>query len=392
MYTAITNARVVIPHGVLERGTVVFDRDGITYVGDSLPSSYQPVTIIDGTGHTLTPGLIDSHIHITMEPDANPWLRMNDSDALIALRAARNAKATLSAGFTTVRDLGAKNYIDLSLRDAIQQGVVQGPRMLAAGKCICMTGGHGWMMGREVDSPDEARKAAREQLKAGADVIKIMATGGVMTPGVEPGAQQLTREEMAAAIIEAVKAGKKTATHAQGRTGIMEAVLAGIHSVEHGFSLDEELCEEMVTRGVYLVPTLVAPHWIVEKGVSAGIPVWAVDKAKASQEEHLKSFELAIRSGVRVAMGTDAGTPFNRHGQNALELELMVRSGLSTRQAIDSATVAAADLLGISDITGDLTQGKRADLVLVEGDPLQDIRLLQTNIVKVWKDGALFSQ
>ncbi|MDP3486688.1 MAG: amidohydrolase family protein [Bacillota bacterium] len=389
MYTAITNARVIVPHGVLERGTVVFSQDGIAYVGDFLPSEYQPVTTVDGTGKTLMPGLIDAHVHITMEPDANPWLRMNDSDALIALRAARNAHATLAAGFTTVRDLGAKNYIDLSLRDAIKQGVVQGPHMLAAGKCICMTGGHGWMMGREADSPDEARKAAREQLKAGADVIKIMATGGVMTPGVEPGAQQLTREEMAAAISEAVKAGKKTATHAQGRTGIMEAVLAGIHSVEHGFYLDAELCEEMVRRGVYLVPTLVAPYWIVEKGIEAGIPVWAVDKAKASQEAHLKSFELAVQSGVKVAMGTDAGTPFNRHGKNALELELMVKSGLSPRQAIESATLAAADLLGISNLTGDITQGKRADLVLVEGDPLQDIKLLQTSIVKVWKDGVL---
>ena len=389
MYTTITNVSVVVPHGVLERGTVVFSQEGIAYVGESLPPNYSSLEIVDGSGHTLTPGLIDAHVHITMEPDANPWLRMNDSDALIALRAARNAQATLAAGFTTVRDLGAKNYIDLALRDAIAQGVVQGSRMLAAGKCICMTGGHGWMMGREVDSPDEARKAAREQLKAGADVIKIMATGGVMTPGVEPGAQQLTREEMAAAIGEAVKAGKKTATHAQGRTGIMEAVLAGIHSVEHGFYLDDELCEEMVRRGVYLVPTLVAPYWIVEKGIEAGIPVWAVDKAKASQEAHLKSFELAIRSGVKVAMGTDAGTPFNLHGRNALELELMVKSGLSPRQAIDSATLSGADLLGISHFTGDLTQGKRADLVLVEGDPLQDIRLLQTSIVKVWKDGVL---
>ena len=389
MYTAITNAKVIVPHGVLERGSVVWSREGIAYVGDSLPSSFEPKTVIDGAGFTVMPGLIDSHVHITMEPDATPWLRMQDSDALIALRAAENARATLAAGFTTVRDLGAKNYIDLALRDAIRQGLVQGPRMLAAGKSICMTGGHGWMMGLEVDSPSEARKAAREQLKAGVDVVKIMATGGVMTPGVEPGAQQLTREEMAAAILEAVKAGRKTATHAQGRTGIMEAVLAGIHSVEHGFYLDNELCEEMVRRGVYLVPTLVAPHWIVEKGVEAGIPAWAVEKAKASQEAHLASFALAVQNGVKVAMGTDAGTPFNRHGGNALELELLVRSGLSNRQAIDSATVAAADLLGISNITGELTQGKRADLILVQGDPLQDIRLLQNSVVKVWKDGVL---
>lgn len=391
MYTTITDVRVVLPHGVLERGTVVFNGDGIVHVGQALPAEYQLLETIDGSNHTLIPGLIDTHIHMTMGADPDPWVRMNETDALIALRAAKNARTTLQAGFTTIRDLGAKNYIDLALRDAIRQGVTLGPSMLVAGKCICMTGGHGWMMGREVDSPDEARKAAREQLKAGVDVIKIMATGGVMTPGVEPGAQQLNRDEMAAAISEAVKAGKKTATHAQGRTGIMEAVLAGIHSIEHGFYLDEALCAEMVARGVYLVPTLVAPYWIVEKGVSAGIPVWAVEKAKGSQEAHLKSFELAVKCGVKIAMGTDAGTPFNQHGRNAFELELMTRAGFTPRQAIDATTTAAADLLGLTD-RGEITTGKRADLVLVKGDPLQDIRLLQTGIAKVWKQGVPVSQ
>jgi len=388
MFTAITNVKVVLPQDVLERGTVVFDGKGIIYVGEGLPAEYQGAEQIDGTGCTLLPGLIDAHIHITLPADANPMEGLNEPDALIALRAAQNAKSTLAAGFTTVRDLGAKNFIDLALRDAIKTGVTKGPRILAAGKCICMTGGHGWNMGREVDSPDEARKAAREQLKAGVDVMKIMATGGVMTPGVEPGAQQLTREEMAAAITEAVKAGRKTATHAQGRTGIMEAVLAGIHSVEHGFFLDEELCTEMVKRDVYLVPTLAAPYWIVKKGVEAGIPAWAVEKAKRSQEAHIKSFQLAVRSGVKIAMGTDAGTPFNAHGKNALELELLVNTGLSARQAINAATTAAAELLGLEDI-GAIAAGKRADLVLVKGDPLQDVRVLQTNVIKVWKCGEL---
>lgn len=387
MLRAIKNARVLTPQGYLENGVVVFDRAGIEHVGYAWPENFQVNEIVDAAGAVLLPGLIDTHVHITMDPDPNPWVKMNDSDALIALRGANNARSTLQAGITTVRDLGAKNYTDVALRTAINTGVAVGPYMLVAGKCICMTGGHGWMMGREVDSPDEARKAAREQLKAGADVVKIMATGGVMTPGVEPGAQQLTEEEMAAAIAEARKAGKKTATHAQGASGIKAAIRAGISSVEHGFYLDEEACEMMVSRGVYLVPTLVAPYWIVERGVEAGIPPYAVEKAKRSQEAHLESFSRARSFGVPIAMGTDAGTPFNVHGKNAFELELMVRAGMTNIEAINCATVHAADLLGIAEQTGSIQIGKRADLVLVEGDPLADIRVLQHGIKTVYKAG-----
>lgn len=390
MLTAITNVEIYAPDLLPDSTVVVFDKTSIKYVGSALPEEYAAELIIDGTGCSLIPGLIDSHVHITMDPDPDPWPKLQESDAMIVLRGSRNALTTLRSGFTTLRDMGAKNHVDIALRNAIRQGLVPGPRLLVSGRCLCMTGGHGWMMGREVDSPDEARKGAREQLKATADIIKIMATGGVMTPGVEPGAAQLTYEEMAAAVAEAVKAGKKTATHAQGATGIRNAVLAGISSVEHGFYLTEEICALMRERGTYLVATLAAPHWIIEHGEAAGIPAWAVDKAKRSSEAHIESFRLAMREGVPIAMGTDAGTPFNVHGKNAFELELMVRYGMPPADALASATTRAADLLGLTDV-GAIAPGMAPDMVLIDGNPVQDIRLLQTSIRTVIKNGTIIT-
>ncbi len=390
MLTAITNVNIYAPEFLDNQSVVVFDQTGIKHVGVDIPDHLDVKLYIDGSGCSLTPGLIDSHVHITMDPDPDPWPKLQESDAMISLRGAKNALQSLRAGFTTLRDMGAKNHVDIALRNAIRQGLVPGPRLLVSGKCLCMTGGHGWMMGREVDSPDEARKGAREQLKATADVIKIMATGGVMTPGVEPGAAQLTYEEMAAAVSEAVKAGKKTATHAQGSTGIRNAVLAGISSVEHGFYLTEEICDLMRQRGTFLVATLAAPHWIIEHGESAGIPAWAVEKARHSSAAHVESFRLAMREGVPIAMGTDAGTPFNAHGKNAFELELMVRYGMSPSDALASATVRAAELLGLADI-GRIATGMAADMILVEGDPIEDIRLLQSSIRTVIKNGTIIT-
>ncbi|MDP3057964.1 MAG: amidohydrolase family protein, partial [bacterium] len=185
------------------------------------------------------------------------------------------------------------------------------------------------------------------------------------------------------------KAGKRTATHAQGVAGIKAAVRAGIHSVEHGIFLDDEACEMMVNKGVYLVPTLAAPYWIVEKGTDFGIPQEAVEKSKRCLEYHTNSFRLAMKYQVKIAMGTDAGTPFNKHGDNAFELELMVRAGMSAGDAISSATIQAARLLGIGQETGELSAGKAADIIMVKGNPLDDISLLRTDVVKVFKRGML---
>jgi imidazolonepropionase-like amidohydrolase len=376
----------------LENAVVVLEGDKIKAVGKAGEiDTSSAAEVIDLAGKTLLPGLIDCHVHICLDPVGDPFATAaRDSDATTAFKAARNAARTLRGGVTTIRDMGGKNHIDLNLRDAIAQGIALGPRILASGKLLTMTGGHGWMVGREVDGPDEARKGAREEIKAGVDVVKIMATGGVMTPGVEPGSPQLTVEEMRAAIEEAKKAGKITASHAQGLTGIKNAIRAGIDSIEHGVYLDEEACEMMIDNNVYLVPTLAAPYWIVAKGREAGIPEYAVAKTEKVIETHYASFRLALKMGVKIAMGTDASIPFNEHGKNYYELKLMVQEGMTPMQAIVAATKSAAELLGLSNEIGTIEPGKQADLLVVEGNPLEDIEVL-ANVHQVYKGGKAIS-
>ncbi len=346
--------------------------------------------VINASGCTVLPGLIDCHVHITSSGDADSSGDRLLPDTSLALRAAKNARILLEHGITTVRNMGSRNQIDIQVKQAIENGYIVGPRLITSGMCICMTGGHGWMGGREVDGVDEARKGAREQLRAGAEVIKIMATGGVMTPGVEPGSAQLTVEEMRAAVEEAHKAGRKTATHAQGTTGIKNAILAGLDSIEHGIFLDDEAIQMMLDRNVALVPTLVAPHHIVKGGVEAGIPAYAVAKAEYVYASHSESFKKALKAGVTIAFGTDCGTPLNRPGRNALELQLMVEAGMTPLQALTAATSTAAQVCDRPNV-GTLASGQLADVVVVRGDVFADVTLLQNkaNISYVIKDGEI---
>jgi imidazolonepropionase-like amidohydrolase len=249
--------------------------------------------------------------------------------------------------------------------------------MLVSGRLLCMTGGHGHYMGMEVDGPDEVRKGAREQLKAGVDIIKVMATGGVMTLGVEPGSAQLTYEELLAAVEEARKAGRLTATHAQGTTGIKNAVRAGIDSVEHGFYMDAEALDMMLERGAFFVPTLAALYYIIEGGSESGIPEFMVEKAKRASEAQLESFRRACEAGVKIAAGNDGGTPFNTADNLAGELERMVAAGLSPAEALNKAHGSAAELLRMSDQIGTVEPGKQADLVVLDADPHTDISALR---------------
>jgi len=328
-------------------------------------------------GLSLLPGLINCHVHLCLGAEADPVRPLlDDPPALTALKAALRARQTVEAGVTTVRDLGGKDYVELSVRRAIADRLVPGPRVLAAGRGICMTGGHGWWFGREADGPDDVRKAVREQLKMGADVIKIFATGGVMTPGVEPGSPQLTEAEIRAAIEEARKAGRRVAAHAQAASGIRACVDAGITSIEHGVFLDQDLVARMKQTGAYLVPTLIAPHAIAGGGEAAGIPAFMVRKARAVLEAHGRSFELAVRGGVPIAAGTDAGTPLNPHGSMVPELRFMIRYGLSPMDALRAATSSAAAALGLEREVGRVAPGFAADLLAVEGDPLADIDAL----------------
>ncbi len=338
---------------------------------------------VDLAGHTLLPGLINCHVHLCLGAEPDPVRPLREEPlAMTAIKALLRARQTAEAGVTTVRDLGGRDYVEIAVRRAIQEGLVTGPRIVAAGRPVCMTGGHGHWLAREADGPDDARKAVREQLKAGADVIKIIATGGVLTPGVEPGSPQLTFDEMRAAIEEARKAGRRTAAHAMAASGIGDAIAAGITSIEHGIYLTDEIVARMRRDGTFLVPTLNAPAAIATGGLAAGIPEYAVRKSEVVIPPHVASFQLAHRAGVRIAAGADSGTPLNFHGSLLPELELMSKYGMTPLEAIRSATVTAADCLGLGSVTGRIAPGYAADLIAVAGDPaerlsaLADLRLV----------------
>jgi len=354
---------------------VVVERDRVVDVVDASRAPAGAVLRLDGL--TLLPGLVNCHVHLCLGAEADPVRPLVDDPAgLTALKMAARARQTVEAGVTTVRDLGGKDYLELAVKRAIAERLIPGPRVLAAGRGICMTGGHGWWFGREADGPDDVRKAVREQLKMGVDVIKIFATGGVMTPGVEPGSSQLTEAEIRAAIEEASKAGRRVAAHAQATAGIRCCVEAGITTIEHGVFLDADLVARMKRDGVFLVPTLVASRAIAEGGEAAGIPAFMARKARGILETHGRSFELAARAGVPIAAGSDAGTPLNPHGTLVPELALMVRHGLPPMEALRAATSQAAAALGLEREIGRVAPGFAADLLAVEGDLLADINAL----------------
>ncbi len=383
---AITEVTIIDGTGdePIPEGVILIDEDGkIVDCG-----GIEEVDILDGAevkdfpGCTVMPGLIDAHVHLGLKPVADPIGKLKDEPpARTAARMLKHARRTIEAGVTAVRDMGCKDFADVAVKNSIEAGEHPGPEILASGHNLAMTGGHGWPMGEEVDGEHEARRGARRQIKHGADQIKLMATGGILTEGVEPGAAQLTEEEMRAAIEEAHKAGRRAAAHAQGSRGIKNAIRAGIDSIEHGIYLTEEIIEMMMAEDVFLVPTLSASHWILEKGEKAGIPAHAVEKMEDANESHLRSFRMACSSGVKIAMGTDAGTPFNEHGANSQELKFMVQEGMQAMEAVKSATSRAAELLGVEDEMGTIKPGKRADLLLLSGNPLEDIE----NIDKVEK-------
>jgi imidazolonepropionase-like amidohydrolase len=379
MSIAFVEGRVVVGNGrVLERASVLVEGERIVKVAAKNfrpPRDCQSVSL---KGRTLLPGFIDAHVHLCLDGSPDPVTAFLNTPLVVStLKAANFACQTLLAGVTTIREMGAKDGIDFGLRQAIRAGLVPGPRMLVSGQLICMTGGHGWQLGREANGPEEVRKAAREQIKAGADIVKLMASGGVLTPAVEPGSEQLTEAELRAGVEEAHKAGKKTATHAMGTKGILNALRAGIDSIEHGVYLDDEAVELMKKRGVPLIPTLAALCQIESKGLKAGIPAFAVEKTLKVKPFHLGSIRLARKAGVAVAMGTDAGTPFNLHGDNLQELKLLVQhSGFSSLEAIEAGTRVSARVLGLEKELGTIEEGKFADLVAVDGNPLDDIEIL----------------
>lgn len=337
-------------------------------------------------GQYVLPGLFNCHVHITSNPD--PRAPRPTSDAALTIQAMNNLALHLSSGVTYIRDVGSANFIDIVLRDAVASGQINGPDMQTSGKCICMTGGHGWSTGRQADGRDDCRKAAREMLRAGSDWIKVMATGGVMTKGVEPGAEQLSVEEMAVIVEEAHKKGARVCTHAQGNSGIRNALEAGIDCIEHGIYLDDEIIDTMLKKGSWLVPTLCAPHFILKYGIAGGVPDYAVKKTEVVHAAHTASFQKAYKAGVKIACGTDAGTPYNPHDGTPNELILMVKAGLTPFQAIETATINSARLLKVDDILGTIEPGKKAHLAIFKNDPTEDINNILDCRMTV-KDGEI---
>jgi len=363
---------------VLRPGMVLIEGDRIRAVGTHVDAPADAERI-DFPNATITPGLIDCHIHLSDAGLADASAQDSDPSGLRILRMAEHARRTLSAGFTTVRDAGGRDHLEFALRRAAQEGLIRTPRLVLAGKIVSMTtaGASSWPgMYRQADGVSEVVKAVREQVAAGADVIKIMATGAVLSPGHErPTSAQFTREELKAAVETAHAMGLRVAAHAHGIEGIARAVEAGVDTIEHGTHLHEDpgVAKDMAAHGVFLVPTLKALERIAE---GVGVPEDMRAKAQDRRSDRDRTFRVALEMGVPIAMGTDAATPFNRHGENADELALMVALGMTPIAAIAAASGVAARALGRDDI-GVLASGRLADVVVWDGEPSEDIRTLQ---------------
>jgi imidazolonepropionase-like amidohydrolase len=334
------------------------------------PRAARQAAAIDGAGRTLTPGLIDCHVHLCFDGEADFVSEAHVSEPYAAVKSIGNAARQLAAGVTTVRDLGGLGAVACDVAKAIEDGRAAGPRVVASGQAITITGGHGWnTFARQADGPDGIRVAVREQVRAGARSIKIVATGGVLTPGIPVDFAALTPEEIAAAVDEAHKWEVPIAAHAIGRAGIEACVRAGVDSIEHGSQVTAGIAREMRARGTFHVPTISALRGIVDH--PGEVPAYAVEKGRQIMEMARDAFARATKGGVRHACGTDAGTPFNPHGGAPLELARMVEWGLSPLKALQAGTSNAADLLRVPDV-GRVAPGHAADLVLWDGNPLED--------------------
>lgn len=387
--TAIVADRVIIGDGTqVANAVVLVQGDRITAVGPAaqlrIPDGARRV---DLTGYTLLPGFIDAHTHLTsIDNDGGDLAVLKETPAHGAIYATINAKKTLEAGFTTVREAGSTDYVDVAVRDAITRGLIPGPRILASGPALGSTGGHadvnGWSpfldipgTGAIVDGVDAIRKQVRLNAKYGADQIKIVATGGILSVGDAVGAAQFDADELQAAVDEARRLGRKVMAHAHAGDGLKMAVKAGVASIDHGSLVDDEAIALMKEHGTYLVPTLIILEEIVTDGVRKGVPAYSIAKATAIAAQRRTRLRAAYQAGVRFALGTDATSDI--HGRNGEEFAYMVEIlGATPMEAITIGTRNGAALLGLEQTIGTVTTGKMADLVAVQGNPLTDIRRL----------------
>ncbi|HEY7179869.1 MAG TPA: amidohydrolase family protein [Blastocatellia bacterium] len=368
----------------IDNAVILIEGDRVKTIGAGTAPPAE-VEVIDLGPKTVLPGLIDCHTHLTYEPSQMGYSSLGVSVPRSALTGAKNARLTLEAGFTTVRNVGASGYADIALRDAINAGDVPGPRVIASGPALGITGGHcdNNLLAPEFNHFDEGvadgvpsvMRKTREVIKYGADVIKICSTGGVLSLGDDPKASQYTLEEMKAIVGEAHRLGRKVAAHAHGGDGIKLAVLAGVDSIEHGTYIDDEAIKMMKEHGTYLVPTLYLGDWFLENYQRIGVPAPMVAKAKEVMPMARKNIAHAFAQGVPVAFGTDAAV--YPHGLNGREFAVYVKLGMTPLQAIQTATVHASKLLGWDDRIGAIEAGRYADLIAVDGDPTKDVTELE---------------
>ena len=385
--------------GRMAGAQVIVVRDGL--IADVGPEVLVPAgaRVIDLTAYTVLPGLMDAHTHLTIDQrNQDPLAELEHTAAERAFGSIPNARAVLLAGFTTVRDVGSyRALVDVALRDAINRGDVIGPRMYVAGAYITISGGAGAVTGfapdvtlpwdlryGEANSPSEVRGRVRSLAGQRVDVIKMFATGAVLTHNSNPAGREATPEELAAGVDEARNFGLKLAVHAHGTEGIKAAIRAGAASIEHGTLMDDEGRALMKQHGTYLVPTLE-----IRECVGKNYPPEFVSKAQQLMTAQLANFRRAVNAGVKIGFGTDIGVC--RFGTNAREFGLMVENGMTAMQAIQAATTADADLLGVSGKLGSITKGKLADIIAVRGDPLQNVRLLE-DVRFVMKEGRIYKE
>ena len=379
--TYVANVTVFDGKKVRKRQGVLFGTEGIEWVGahPRSPKGARDARAFEGEGKTVLPGLIDVHVHLQFDGEADFEKEARDltTPGFAALKAMVNAKRNLDAGVTTVRDLGGMGGASIDVARAVAAGLVPGPRILAAGRALTVTGGHGHSIAfsREV--------AVREEIRAGATVIKLIATGGVLTPGIPATFSAFTAEELEAGVREAHERNLSVAAHAIGANGIRAAVLAGVDSIEHCNQLNASTAREMVARGTFRSPTICAVRGILDH--ADRVAEYAVEKARAIEEDSKKALRTAVRTGVRPVCGTDAGTPFNAHGSAPREIVHMVEWGMPSLDALRAATANGAELLRLTDV-GTIEPGKQADLLLVDGDPMEDPRTLLAR-KRVWRAG-----
>ena len=380
----------------IENAIIAIREGKIIYAGSASEwqdAAGEDATSLDLRGKFVLPGLIDCHVHLSGSGEADSQFQVPTGQ--MALKILKNAQRNLAAGITTVRDLGGWSELEFDVRRAIQRGEFAGPRMCLAGRFISITeAGADYYIGmyRVADGVDEVRKAVREQVKHGADLIKMGVTGAVLVESGVPGTTHFNEDEVCALVEEATKFGKRVAAHAHGIDGVRKAVQAGINTLEHGTYLfqDPQLILHMAQHGIFLVPTLKV-GWDIILAKDSNIPEWIMDKNKATQGEAALSLKMAYEAGVPIAMGSDVGTPLNYHGENALEVYWMERAGMSKMDALVSATGSAARALGWEDKIGTLEEGKVADLIAHDKNPLEDLRVLadKTSLQFVMKDGMI---